>query len=350
MEQFDLALRAAVCATVLLVGAIIWRDRPHPRAAWLFSFLVTGVAAHIVFGFSEAAHWRPAAKAGLILLEFPIGFFFWAFTRCVFEDDFALAPIQWIGFAIAEAVALLWLHLTRDTSEANMWLVGLPLRLISFGFFLDALRRLWWDRRFDLVEIRRKVRATLLFAVGAAACVKILVNLPFAPSWYWTAPARVADALATFVMVVGGGFALLQFQPELLAEVSKSGARLAPTDPDAIILTRLETLMTQEGVWRQTGLTIGELASKLGMPEYRLRRLLNQKLGFRNFTAFLNGYRLTAAAQRLADPAQARVPVLTVALDLGWGSIGAFNRAFRSHFGMTPTDYRRAKSLPNLEK
>jgi AraC-like DNA-binding protein len=57
----------------------------------------------------------------------------------------------------------------------------------------------------------------------------------------------------------------------------------------------------------------------------------------------MHGYRLEAAAARLADPAQARLPVLTIALDCGYGSIGPFNRAFRARYGVTPTQYRNAR-------
>ena len=33
--------------------------------------------------------------------------------------------------------------------------------------------------------------------------------------------------------------------------------------------------------------------------------------------------------------------MLAIAMKVGYGSIGAFNRAFKSRIGMTPTDYRR---------
>ena len=39
--------------------------------------------------------------------------------------------------------------------------------------------------------------------------------------------------------------------------------------------------MTTDRVYRQDGLTIGALAQQLGLPEYRLRRLINQALGYR---------------------------------------------------------------------
>ena len=66
-------------------------------------------------------------------------------------------------------------------------------------------------------------------------------------------------------------------------------------------------------------------------------------LGFRNFTAFLNSYRVTEAKQQLGDPEQSRTPVLTIALNLGYASLGPFNRAFKAQTGMTPTEYRRRR-------
>ena len=83
------------------------------------------------------------------------------------------------------------------------------------------------------------------------------------------------------------------------------------------------------------------LAERLDYPEHQLRRLINGHMGYRNFSAFLNSYRIEDAKRQLADPGFARTPVLTIALDLGYGSLGPFNRAFKAQTGMTPTEYRR---------
>ncbi len=66
-------------------------------------------------------------------------------------------------------------------------------------------------------------------------------------------------------------------------------------------------------------------------------------MGYRNFTAFLNGFRLDEVRSALADPAQREVPILTIALDAGFGSLGPFNRAFRDAEGMTPSEYRATR-------
>lgn len=105
-----------------------------------------------------------------------------------------------------------------------------------------------------------------------------------------------------------------------------------------------DSLMARDEAWREQGLTIGRLESRVGISEYRLRRLINQRLGFRNSTAFVNDYRHSAAATRLGGPLEARIPVLAIALDLGWGSIGPFRRSLRARFSMTPSDCRRGQA------
>jgi AraC-like DNA-binding protein len=86
------------------------------------------------------------------------------------------------------------------------------------------------------------------------------------------------------------------------------------------------------------------LALRLKLPEHRLRRLINQRLGHRSFSAFLNQWRLADVKQALADPTQTAVPISTIALDAGFGSLGPFNRAFKAQTGLTPSEFR-ARSI-----
>lgn len=69
----------------------------------------------------------------------------------------------------------------------------------------------------------------------------------------------------------------------------------------------------------------------------QLRESINQHLGYRNFNDFLNHYRIDEAAQRLL---RQDLPILSIALDAGYGSIGPFNRAFKQLKGFTPSEYR----------
>jgi AraC-like DNA-binding protein len=107
------------------------------------------------------------------------------------------------------------------------------------------------------------------------------------------------------------------------------------------MLAKLGALMDADEIWRREGLSIGALAEAVGVPEHRLRPLINGHLGFRNFAAFVNTRRIEAAKALLTDPKQSRTTIAAIAYDLGFGSLGPFNRAFKEATGLTPTEFRR---------
>jgi AraC-like DNA-binding protein len=111
---------------------------------------------------------------------------------------------------------------------------------------------------------------------------------------------------------------------------------------DPLMNMKLQTLMVEQKVYKKEGLTIRELAEMLNEPEYKVRRLINGELGFRNFNDFLNKYRVNEACEILIDPNQNRKTILEIAYSLGYQSIGPFNKAFKELKEATPTAYRKA--------
>jgi AraC-like DNA-binding protein len=150
--------------------------------------------------------------------------------------------------------------------------------------------------------------------------------------------AAVVVAISIAMMRVDGAD-LFPAAPEIQADVSD--VAIVESGADQKLVDALMRLMGDERIYRHDNVTIGTLATKLGIPEYRLRRLINQRLGYRNFNVFLNEHRIAEAKAALADPSQAEVPVITIAMDAGFQSLGPFNRAFKATTGITPTEYRR---------
>ena len=107
-------------------------------------------------------------------------------------------------------------------------------------------------------------------------------------------------------------------------------------------LEELEQAMTQDRAYRREGLSLDDLTRSMRMPEPALRELINHRLGFRNFNDFLHHHRLREATERLAHE---ELPILTIALECGYGSIGPFNRAFKQRMGVTPSEFRAVARL-----
>jgi AraC-like DNA-binding protein len=214
--------------------------------------------------------------------------------------------------------------------------------------------------RADLVEGRRRLRLVVLIGASAQIVLNSYLSFLQQPSIRTFSMASVANAFALCVLVGLSAWNLLEARTRdgsilLPAKGDAPGGThaVASTDqgkPAAIepaLLRRLEQLMTVERAYRREGLTIGSLSAELGVPEYRLRQLINEGLGHRNFNAFLNRYRIEEAKAALADPEQVEVPVLTIALDAGFQSIGPFNRAFKAATDLTPTEFRRLAMAGN---
>lgn len=116
--------------------------------------------------------------------------------------------------------------------------------------------------------------------------------------------------------------------------------------PEPEMLERLKTLLEKEKIYRKEGLTIKMLADELDEKEYKVRRLINQHLGFRNFNDFLNQYRVQEACEILLDEKQTDLTIIELAYYLGYQSLGPFNVAFKKQTDSTPTAYRKK----NLQK
>ena len=182
--------------------------------------------------------------------------------------------------------------------------------------------------------------------IRAVACVVILGICYVLPALHVLGIGIVAMALAVLVARHSLG-AILGMAPS--AAVAEREAEDVPAvavaPPDVAkaspALQRLQQAMTVEHAYRREGLSVATLAADLGIGEAALRVLINQQLGYRNFNDFLHAYRIREACERLRSAEDARLPVLSIALDVGYGSIGPFNRAFKSRIGMTPTRFRQ---------
>jgi len=120
----------------------------------------------------------------------------------------------------------------------------------------------------------------------------------------------------------------------------------APPTRDWAALGRAWTARTRdEGWWREPGLSLTEMARRLGVNETYVSRAFNEGLG-QNFNAVINGFRVDAVKERLR---RGDADILAAALDAGFASKASFNRAFRLHTGVSPTQWRASQILKPAE-
>ena len=280
---------------------------------------------------------------GVLSITAPV--IFWWFSQSLFDDGFRL---RWLTFAPLLLVApLVIFHFTGVTGI--LWTAGIVLaRLVMIGAFGHAIYSALRYFNDDLIVGRRRFRIIFAVAVGITG---FIINYSETVGFRDQPPPWVLlfQASALLAMTVAFGVWLLSMKSEVLdgRPVGVPQAGIAPSAEGPILRAadrptydRLVEVMAA-GAWREEGLSVAALAGKVGIPEHQLRALINGQLGFRNFSAFLNSYRLSEAKRLLADPNEARRQVLQIALDVGYGSIAPFNRAFKEATGKTPTEFRK---------
>jgi AraC-like DNA-binding protein len=362
---WDLLLRGAVGG--VLIFHLAHLALPGPRAAARLALAMFTLAL-VAYLFCQRADLllvlpQPAALAALALCVSATGWL-WLAARALFDDHFALAV------PVLGPLGLTALGLADNGPRLHSLLQGLPdpgdsplsqlHALAMLAFTAAALWEVARGWRDDLVAPRRASRRWVALGIGLYAAIALIVELALRgrsvgallPALHVLGIGSVALALAVLVArrsldaILGPPAPAPAAEPRGDAHANAAAPAPPPAAPEprrpSAALTRLQQAMDEEHLYRREGLTLAALAQTLGQGEAALRSLINQELGYRNFNDFLHHYRLREAAARLADE---DLPILSVALECGYGSIGPFNRAFRQRFGMTPTEYRAAARM-----
>jgi AraC-like DNA-binding protein len=342
LTALDFGLRGAVIGLALMVCALLLRDWPLRT---LTTLRIAMGAAGVAYAISTAPFFPSGSfgwNAPLVILFTGSPVIFWLWALAVFKDGFVLRPHYLAVWAVVAGLGL-FAYCGWTTSPALTVISGRLFALVSIGFALLAAAQTLPGWRADLVAGRRRPLVALLLATTAFVVLNAASGLAAIP-WRSVSFSFAAGLGVLAVLGVWTSFPQFMGQQALAGaagDVRKRGAsRATPAPPNQVWLKQLEHLMTVERVYRQESLSIGLLAVKLKMPEHRLRTLINEGLGQRNFNAFVNRYRIDEAKAALADPDQIDVPVLTIALDAGFASITPFNRAFKAATGLTPTEFR----------
>jgi AraC-like DNA-binding protein len=255
---------------------------------------------------------------------------FWISTRLLFSDRATLRTSDVICLGAMGVAGVLY--------QSHVAL-GIAFPLASLAFACLAPLTVYFGMAGDLDLRRRQLRQWFVPLVSLYLAAVVITQ---AIVMFQGRSTPTPLVLLNLVVIDLAAVAVLSTFVQLrvvnwIAAVDTPPA-VALSRLEQSVLDRLNRRFVPERLYAREALTIAELARLLDTQEHVLRRVVNHGLGFRN---------LKEAADRLGDAQGRRIPVLTIALEVGYGSIGPFNRAFKERFGVTPTQYRRQNSTPH---
>lgn len=339
LEHIDLMARGASIALLALWSWILLRDHRQVLSAKLAVAMSIAISCYLVVTMS----WYNRSLPIGIFLALAAGStpgLFWLFAKAWFNDE-GQVRFRDLALVAASFVNILVGQLTFAEGGPINTLSAILFRVFMLLFAAAALFEVWRGREGDLVEGRRNIRSRLIIVVGIYVIAIAMSEVAAEREWMLHEQAHLIGSVAVFAVFAfcGAMFGMRQTELFGVSAVLPKRAVLPSAETD-LLAERLLMLMQSEMPHRDETLSIAKLAALLGEQEYRLRRTINRAMGYRNFASFLNGYRLAEVKAALSDATQREVPIITIALDAGFGSLGPFNRAFREAEGMTPSDFR----------
>lgn len=339
MIFLDAFFRFTGIGLLLLLAVLSLRDARRWKSAPYLALATLSVAA-LFAGYAPAAL-QPTGPL-LVIVRFgdiPNLVFVWLFALSLFDRNFRLRPFHiLIGGLYCAPIFGLRLYDFGLIPAPPRWIliygsltsIALMLHLcyVTLGGFGD-----------DLLKARRASRVYFVIVVTIVATAAAIID-PM-PATLGPFDKRTVKIISIWPAIVWGCLWLLTFNQRAAQFGHIAGSGRALDRRDEQLKGRLLALMTDDHIYREPKLTIADLATRLGVSQHKLRALINQGLGYANFSAFINNYRIEAVKTALHHPETADLPVLTLAMDCGFTSLTTFNKAFKTREGMTPTAFRK---------
>ena len=106
------------------------------------------------------------------------------------------------------------------------------------------------------------------------------------------------------------------------------------------ILKKMDKLFESEKIFTKHDLTIEKLAKRLSTNRSYLSKIINEEFN-KNYSDFLNEYRIKEAMLMLSDPSKNRkYSIEAIAKDAGFKTVSSFNPAFKRITGVTPSVFK----------
>jgi len=108
------------------------------------------------------------------------------------------------------------------------------------------------------------------------------------------------------------------------------------------VMKDFEELIVSQQLYKNNGLKIEHVSKKLHLPVNKLSLSINRITG-KDFSNYLNGLRIDEA-KKMIEGNREKLRIEDIFLETGYYTRSTFNRAFKAHTGLTPTEYIKSIS------
>lgn len=104
---------------------------------------------------------------------------------------------------------------------------------------------------------------------------------------------------------------------------------------------RLMHKMQEEELYLDCELTLPDLAEQTGLTPHQVSQVINGQMN-QNFFSFVNNYRIQLAKKLMTEQETRNMPIVELAVEVGFKSKSSFYDAFKKATQMTPTQFKKS--------
>jgi AraC-like DNA-binding protein len=372
-EVWSVLLIYGVLQGTLLAGALLI----NPRGRRLANVLLAGLLLISV------VHALPYCLLTIgVLQKFPhmisvafilvpgMGPLFYFYTRALLRPDYTprilLVAIATLAPGLARFIE--WISAVTDMDEvvdgyyhflesgavpiAREDTISLFIVIAYTIVFLFAawrlIKRMEHELSVQYAGATRRHFKWLKFLAAALLVIKLHAILTYALVFVAgriTVTGELTAVLVKCLFVQSVAFVALLLPEGVITAVGDLPVRSRRTSNDVAAadanFRALQEIMGDRKPYRIESLRLSDLAAILSIPSRELSELINDRLQT-TFCDFVNTYRVADAKAMLGQPANDQFTLVAVAREAGFSSKSSFNRVFKNHTGMSPSEYRNS--------
>lgn len=339
---FDLILRSACLMLLVLIVINLVRHASKNKQHQLLLMACLSTSA-LLIGLTPDAFTLPLPVYYTVrLLDVPHLVFIWLFGLSLFRHDFTVN--KWhLLCGLVYCLPIIWVRFVQfgllDELIKEVVIVSNIFTVLLVSHLLYAVIGGHGD---DLSVERRKVRRHFIILVGVIAVLISLSEIFVVSSEENLSAMATVKVVAIFPAVLWACLWLLQLKGNAFDFNVKITKQDDWSKSEKTLYEQIQQELVHQRAYLEHGLTIAKLATRLATTQTKLRSLINTRLGYENFSAFINSYRIDAVKKVFENPDNNEKSILSIALDNGFASLSPFNRAFVKFVGVTPTEYRNS--------
>jgi AraC-like DNA-binding protein len=382
LQYLHVASGTLILFAISLVAGKKYRHLPdYILISWLLLFLVDVLSFIMISrGISSVSTWGNVLLGFSEASLFLHGLFFWLYAASLTRPMFKIERrhiLHLLPFFLCFIYLLYFVHINREPPErARKWLIA--LKLISLLIYALTVIRQIGRHQKNIPTIFSNAEDKLLgwlrflgwgiIILWSVAAVSLLLELctTIAIPQFGGIFVNISVSLFIFVMCYFGvrqsriffwvpdGIIKEDLTDEALAigifpEVKPSvlGKKIGKylksgltAEKSKELYDQVKDLMRIKKLYMDEDLTLFNLAMIMQIHPNHLSQVINMNEQ-RNFFDFINYYRVEAVKENIVSKRHVNKTLLGIALECGFSSKAAFNRAFKKFTGQTPSEFKR---------